>query len=59
MQKFIDPYVDKKLENEFNLKFMPFEDVISNSDIISIHVPLNNETQNLINTNAFKKMSKK
>ena len=54
-----DPYIDKKLENEFNLKFMPFDDVISNSEIISIHVPLNNETKNLINTNAFKKMSKK
>jgi len=54
-----DPYVDKKLENEFNLKFLPFDDVITNSDIISIHVPLNNETKSLINTNAFKKMSKK
>ena len=54
-----DPYVDKKLENEFNIKFLPFEDVITNSDIISIHVPLNNETKNLINTNVFKKMSKK
>ena len=54
-----DPYVDKKLENEFNIKFLPFDDVITNSDIISIHVPLNNETKNLINTNVFKKMSKK
>ncbi len=54
-----DPYVDKKLENEFNLKFLPLDDVITNSDIISIHIPLNNETKNLINTNAFKKMKKK
>ena len=54
-----DPYVDKKLENEFNIKFLPFDDVITNSDIISIHVPLNNETKNLINTNVFKKMSKR
>ncbi len=54
-----DPYVDKKLEKEFNLKFVTFEDVITNSDIISIHVPLSNETKNLINTSAFKKMLKK
>ncbi len=54
-----DPYVDKKLENEFNIKFLPFDGVITNSDIISIHVPLNNETKNLININVFKKMSKK
>ena len=54
-----DPYLDKKLENEFNLQFMPLEDVIAESDIISIHVPLNNETKNLINTNVLKKMLKK
>ena len=35
-----DPYVDKKLENEFNIKFLPFDGVITNSDIISIHVTL-------------------
>ena len=54
-----DPYVDKKLEKEFNIKFLPFDDVIANSDIISIHVPLNKETKSLINANAFNKMSKK
>jgi len=54
-----DPYINSNLENEFNLKFTTFDEVIKNSNIISIHVPLNEETKNLINSNVFNKMSKK
>ena len=54
-----DPYINSNLENEFNLKFTTFDEVIKNSNIISIHVPLNKETKNLINSNVFNKMSKK
>lgn len=54
-----DPYINSNLENEFNLKFTTFEEVIKTSNIISIHVPLNEETKNLINSNVFNKMSKK
>ena len=54
-----DPYINSNLENEFNLKFTTFDEVIKASNIISIHVPLNEETKNLINSNVFNKMSKK
>ena len=54
-----DPYINSNLENEFNLKFTTFDEVIKTSNIISIHVPLNGETKNLINSNVFNKMSKK
>ena len=54
-----DPYINSNLENEFNLKFTTFDEVIKTSNIISIHVPLNKETKNLINSNVFNKMSKK
>ena len=54
-----DPYINSNLENEFNLKFTTFDEVIKTSNIISIHVPLNEETKNLINSNVFNKMSKK
>jgi len=54
-----DPYINSNLKNEFNLKFTTFDEVIKNSNIISIHVPLNEETKNLINSNVFNKMSKK
>jgi len=54
-----DPYTNSNLENEFNLKFTTFDEVIKTSNIISIHVPLNEETKNLINSNVFNKMSKK
>ena len=54
-----DPYINSNIENEFNLKFTTFDEVIKTSNIISIHVPLNKETKNLINSNVFNKMSKK
>ena len=54
-----DPYINSNLKNEFNLKFTTFDEVIKTSNIISIHVPLNEETKNLINSNVFNKMSKK
>ena len=54
-----DPYVDAKLKKEFNVIFTTFDEVIETSNIISIHVPLNNETKNLINSNVFDKMKQK
>ena len=54
-----DPYINSNFENEFNLKFTTFDEVIKTSNIISIHAPLNEETKNLINSNVFNKMSKK
>ena len=38
------------------IKEAGFEELLSTSDIISIHAPLNNDTENLINAEALKKM---
>mgnify|MGYP000011445977 CR=1 FL=1 len=46
-----------KRKNKFQLSSLSF--LLKNSDIISLHVPLNKESKNLINKNSFTKMKKK
>ena len=47
-----DPYF-KDDNNEYNwVKFVTLEELLSKSDIISIHAPLNKETHHLINNNT-------
>jgi D-3-phosphoglycerate dehydrogenase len=43
-------------EKELGVEFVSFEDLVKRSDIISIHVPLNNETRGLINKEVISKM---
>ena len=42
--------------NQPNYKRVDFETLLSESDIISVHAPLTNETEGLINAEAFAKM---
>ncbi|GIW23261.1 MAG: hypothetical protein KatS3mg068_2268 [Candidatus Sericytochromatia bacterium] len=51
-----DPYI-KNLEDE-KMKLVSFDDVIQNSDYITLHLPLTEETKNLINIEIFRKMKK-
>jgi glycerate dehydrogenase len=44
-----------EFENE-NLKFATLDDVLQNSDFISLHCPLTPETQDIINADSIKKM---
>lgn len=46
---------DKLLENE-NLKFTSLEEIYKNSDVISLHCPLTQQTQNLINKESIAQM---
>ena len=51
---------DKYLEVKKNrFKFTNLSNLLKNSDIISLHIPLSNETKNLINKSSFLKMKKK
>lgn len=45
-------------EQELNVTFRSFEEIITNSDIVSIHVPLNEGTKNLIGQKEISMMSK-
>ncbi len=47
---------DCKLEKEYGLEFMSLDNLLHESDIISLHVPLTKETEHLINTETLAKM---
>ncbi|MDF2523295.1 MAG: 3-phosphoglycerate dehydrogenase [Clostridiales bacterium] len=43
-------------EKSLDITYLPFDELIKKSDIISLHVPLTNDTKNLINKDVFSKM---
>lgn len=43
-----DPFLDKDVLSSFGIEKCELEDVFSMSDIVSLHLPLNNDTKNLI-----------
>jgi len=53
-----DPYLDPSVGNQFDTKLLDINDVFRMSDVISIHLPLTENTKNLLNYNTFKKMVK-
>ncbi len=54
-----DPYIDKKIIKEFGgIKVDKIEDGLKIADYVSLHMPLTDETKNLINYNTLKTMKK-
>ena len=53
-----DPYLDPSVGNQFDTKLLDINDVFRMSDVISIHLPLTENTKNLLNYNTIKKMVK-
>lgn len=51
-----DPYISKDLANEIGAKVTTLDDVLQNSDVITIHAFLSPETKKMINSGAFAKM---
>ena len=54
-----DPFITSQEMEEHNVKKVTFENILFLADIISIHVPLNNETKYLFDKKIFQKMNKK
>ena len=54
-----DPFINSQEMEEHNVKKVTFENILSLADIISIHVPLNNETKYLFDKKTFQKMNNK
>ena len=54
-----DPYVDQNIAKKFNTKLDTLENVLNNAHVISLHIPLTQETNNLINNESIKLMKKK
>lgn len=46
----------EKAEQELNLRYVPFKELLKTSDIISIHVPLTKDTENLMDRTALSQM---
>ncbi len=51
-----DPYLSKEAAEKKGVDLVSFDELLARSDFISIHTPLTDETRNLIDQNAFKKM---
>lgn len=47
------------LELAFGIEFVSFDGLLERSDILSIHIPLGNETRGIIDEHALRKMKKK
>lgn len=51
-----DPFVPESIKEQFDVEFVNFNTLLTESDVISIHAPLNEETKHIFNKEAFKKM---
>jgi len=51
-------HVSKSKEKSLNVKYVSFEKLITQSDVISIHVPHTKETDRLLDMKIFRKMKK-
>lgn len=51
-----DIHADQNLAKRFEFKYVSMHDVLSQSDIITIHVPENEHTRNMISEKEFEKM---
>jgi D-lactate dehydrogenase len=51
-----DLYPNTSLEKELGLKYLPLNELLAKSDIISLHLPLSKETNHLIDQAAINKM---
>lgn len=53
-----DPFISKEKADEFGVKAVSLDELLENSDVISLHCPLNDTTRHLINKNSLKKVKK-
>jgi D-3-phosphoglycerate dehydrogenase len=53
-----DPYIDEVYAKKNDIKIASFEELITESDVISLHLPLTPDTKHLINKDVMMKMKK-
>lgn len=51
-----DPFASDQLYDDYGVEKVSFDELLSKSDIISIHAPLNKDTRHIFNKEAFSKM---
>lgn len=50
------PYVHKEIAAKYNVKLVTFEELLKESDIITVHAPLAKETKGMFGNEQFKIM---
>jgi glyoxylate reductase len=53
---YYDPHRSRDLEDELGVEFAPFDDLLRQSDFVSIHTWLSEDTHHLFSTEEFKRM---
>jgi D-3-phosphoglycerate dehydrogenase len=53
-----DPFLTEERAEKLGVKLATIEEIVANSDYITVHTPLNNDTKDLLNAQAFAKMKK-
>ena len=53
-----DPFPKQNLDHELGFKYIGFEELLNQSDVISLHAPLNEHTHHMINKNNISQMKK-
>lgn len=53
-----DIHKNKRLAKKYKFKYASFDNLLKNSDIITLHVPLNKYTKHMINSKNIKKIKK-
>lgn len=53
-----DPFISEDKVNEMGIELVSLDELFERSHYITLHVPLSDETRNLINEEAFKKMKR-
>lgn len=52
-----DPYISEEVRREYEtVEFVDFDTLLRRSDIVSIHAPLNKETEHIFDKSAFQRM---
>ena len=54
-----DPYVKEINDKEIDAKLSSLKEIYEKSDIISVHLPLTDETKNMVNKSSFSQMKNK
>lgn len=50
--------LDPAIEQQYNVRYVDFDTLLAQSDILSLHAPLTDQTRHLFNTQTFKKMKR-